>query len=139
MFHVLHCLSTLRRSLYPRRYNSSLLAADGSGAVDYHKWNHVDHCLETIRRDVICHADTAATTWEWIDATQMTIRAETQHVCRDFDKISEWAYDRHLSANQRTHVEGGRVVDYTGKPPSEAWDRIQVKPPADWAYRAEDL
>lgn len=137
VFHVLHCLSVLRRSLYPRRYNSSLVNADGT--VDYHRWHHVDHCLETVRRDVLCHADTAATTWEWVEATQMTIRPETRHVCRDFDKLSDWAYGRHVAANQRSHVEGGKVVDYTGKPPSEAWTQIEVKPPADWNYREEDL
>lgn len=137
VFHVLHCLSVLRRSLYPRRYNSSLVGADG--AVDWRRWHHVDHCLETVRRDVTCHADTAATTWEWVEATQMTIRPETRHVCRDFDRLSEWAYARHVAASQRAHVEGGRVVDYTGRPPSEAWSRIEVRPPADWNYREEDL
>lgn len=137
VFHVLHCLAVLRRSIYPRRYNSSLVAA--GGAVDWHRWHHVDHCLETVRRDVLCHADTAATTWEWVEASQMTIRPETRHVCRDFDRISEWAYARHVGGNQRSHVEAGRVVDYTGQPPSEAWNRIQVQPPADWAYRVEDL
>lgn len=137
VFHVLHCLSVLRRHIYPRRYNASLVNADGT--VDYHKWHHVDHCLETVRRDILCHADTAATTWQWIEASQMTIRPETKHVCRNFDKISAWAYERHVVGNQRTHVEEGQIVDYTGKPPSEAWNKIQVQPPADWAYRVEDL
>lgn len=137
VFHVLHCLSVLRRNIYPRHYNSSLIKPDGT--VDWNRWHHVDHCLETVRRDILCHADTSATTWEWIEASQMTIRPETKHVCRNFDKISQWAYDRHVQGNQRTHVEGGKIVDYTGQPPSEAWDKIQVLPPADWAYREEDL
>lgn len=137
VFHVLHCLSVLRRNIYPKRYNSSMANLDGT--VDYHKWHHVDHCLETVRRDILCHADTSATTWEWIEASQMTIRPETRHVCRNFDKISEWAYARHVEANQRMHVENGRIVDYTGQPASEAWNKIQVEPPAHWAYRVEDL
>lgn len=109
------------------------------GTIDFSKWHHVDHCLETVRRDILCHADTGATTWEWIARTQMTIRPETKHVCRNFDKISEWAYDRHVKAGQRAHVEGGKVVDYTGQPPSEEWNKIAVKVPEDWSYRVEDL
>lgn len=137
VFHVLHCLSVLRRNIYPRRYNSSMVNSDGT--IDFSKWHHVDHCLETVRRDILCHADTGATTWEWIARTQMTIRPETKHVCRNFDRISEWAYERHVKAGQRAHVEGGKVVDYTGQPPSEEWDKIAVKAPEDWAYRVEDL
>lgn len=137
VFHVLHCLGVLRRHIYPHRYNSSMINPDGS--VDYYKWHHVDHCLETVRRDVLCHADTAATTWEWIPGSQMSIRAETLHVCRNFDVISQWAYDRHVEGNQRTHVEDGRVVDYSGQPATADWDKIQVMPPADWAYREEDM
>lgn len=137
VFHVLHCLSVLRRNLYPHRYNVSLINPDGT--VDYHKWHHVDHCLETVRRDILCHADTSATTWEWIEGSQMSIRAETLHVCRNFDVISQWAYDRHVEGNQRTHVENGRVVDYSGQPPSAEWDKIQVQPPADWAYTVDDM
>ncbi|CAN8102768.1 unnamed protein product [Discula destructiva] len=137
VFHVLHCLSVLRRHIYPRRYNSSMVNADGT--VDFGKWHHVDHCLETVRRDILCHADTGATTWEWIDRTQMTIRPETKHVCRNFDKISEWAYERHIKASQRAHVEGGKIVDYTGLPPSDEWNKIAVTVPKDWAYTVEDL
>lgn len=137
VFHVLHCLSVLRRNIYPHRYNSSMINPDGT--VDYHKWHHVDHCLETVRRDILCHADTSATTWEWIEGSQMSIRAETLHVCRNFDMISQWAYDRHVEGNQRTHVESGQVVDYSDQPPSAEWDKIQVMPPVDWAYREEDM
>lgn len=137
VFHVLHCLSVLRRNIYPRRYNSSMVNDDGT--IDFGKWHHVDHCLETVRRDILCHADTGATTWEWIARTQMTIRPETKHVCRNFEKISEWAYGRHVKVGQRAHVEDGRIVDYTGQPPSEEWNKIAVKVPEDWAYRVEDL
>lgn len=69
----------------------------------------------------------------------MSIRAETKHVCRNFDAISQWAYDRHVDANQRMHVEDGKVIDYSDQPPTEEWDKIQVNEPVDWAYTMEDM
>ncbi|CAN8097620.1 unnamed protein product [Discula destructiva] len=47
VFHQLHCVSNLRRALYPKRYNSSLV--DENGNVDYDKWHHLDHCLDQLR------------------------------------------------------------------------------------------
>lgn len=137
VFHNLHCLSAIRKSLYPHRYNSSLL--DENGNVDYSKWIHIDHCIETMRRALTCHADTAAMTFDWIEDSQLTSHSEILHTCKNFDLIRDWAYERYVPANQRSHVEDGKVVDYNGKPYGPAWDKVKVVVPAGWAYTEKDL
>lgn len=58
VFHQLHCVSNLRRALYPKRYNSSLVDEDGN--VDYDKWHHLDHCLDQLRTYLECHPEMTA-------------------------------------------------------------------------------
>lgn len=58
VFHQLHCVSNLRRALYPKRYNSSLIDEDGN--VDYAKWHHLDHCLDQLRTYLECHPEMTA-------------------------------------------------------------------------------
>lgn len=58
VFHQLQCLNALRKAIYPRRYNLSIV--DGEGKVDYGQWHHVDHCVE-----LVCRPDTTARTFRW--------------------------------------------------------------------------
>ncbi|ROW02159.1 hypothetical protein VSDG_02340 [Cytospora chrysosperma] len=137
VFHDLHCLSSIRKAFYPHRYNSSLV--DGDGKVDYSRWHHIDHCIETIRRALTCHADTAAMTYDWIEDSQLTSHSDILHTCRNFELIRDWAFERYVPVHQRSHVEGGKVVDYVGKPYGPDWEKIKFVVPEDWEYTEKDM
>lgn len=114
VFHNLHCLSAIRKTLYPRRYNSTLL--DEHGNVDYSRWNHINHWVESVRRALTCHAGTAAMTFDWVEGSQLTPHSEILHTCRNFGSIRDWAYEQFIPVHQRSHVEDGKIVHYVGKP-----------------------
>ncbi|KAK7710880.1 hypothetical protein SLS63_012843 [Diaporthe eres] len=137
VFHQLHCLNAIRKTLYPGRYNTSLVDADGT--VNFHRWNHIDHCIEVVRRCITCHSDLAALTYDWVEDSQMVLHEEMLHTCRNFDLISEWAYARSFSVPMRAHVEEGKVVSYLDKPYGPAWEKVKTKKPDGWHYTKEDL
>jgi hypothetical protein len=53
---------------------------------------HINHCIDTIRQSLMCAADISVYTWEWDEERQTTVnKVKNPHVCRNFDKIKEWA------------------------------------------------
>jgi hypothetical protein len=63
------------------------------------------------------------------------------HICRDFSKIREYAFDRfvNFTYNKRVRVENGVVVDYSswGENPEET--SVQKGMPKGWNYTVDDL
>lgn len=59
-------------------------------------------------------------------------------MCRNFDKIQDWASQRTVSlGSKRLHVESGAIVDYTGwGPDPEAVVADDI--PSGWNYTIED-
>ncbi|KAJ7596521.1 hypothetical protein C8J56DRAFT_1158593 [Mycena floridula] len=92
MFHQLHCLNLLRKSLYPEYYPKT--------EVD-----HLDHCVDTLREAVTCTSDVTPLVWAWNDTRN---KPEPQfnafHVCRDFPAIQEWAHENRLEVPHENHV-----------------------------------
>ncbi|KAH7134929.1 hypothetical protein B0J11DRAFT_424681, partial [Dendryphion nanum] len=107
VFHQLHCLNSLRKSIYRDRFpEMNVLNADMT--VNKTNVNHYEHCLDRIRQGIMCHADVATIHWDWKDGSQLPfpipagrnginmINMETTHVCRDFERIKRWAMERNL-------------------------------------------
>ena len=71
-------------------------------------FDHIDHCLNSIRESLQCSSDITPNTWIWNEEKQMAApRLDNMHMCRNFDKIREWAQARELTApwNKTVHVE----------------------------------
>lgn len=138
VFHHLHCLSAIRRAFYPKRYGTSMFDQDGN--VNYEAWHHIDHCIEILRTYLECHPETTAMPFQWVPDSSLAVYPVTQHTCRNFDVISNWVYERSVDVPIRSHIENGRVVDYTGKPYgleyNETWG---MKEPKGWAYTKDDM
>lgn len=51
----------------------------------------------------MCHSDVAPMQYEWSESAQ-TVQGQMQnlHMCRNFEKIKHWAFERWLKVN-RTH------------------------------------
>ncbi|KAJ7256413.1 hypothetical protein C8J57DRAFT_1344653 [Mycena rebaudengoi] len=83
VFHQLHCLDYLRKQLSPG-YNHTQVSH-----------SHVRHCVGAIRQALMCSADISTIVWQWSDKHQMAEqRDDIVHVCRDFDRIRDWAAER---------------------------------------------
>lgn len=138
IFHHLHCLNALRKALYPNRYNTSIFEDDGT--VNYEKWHHLDHCIEILRTYLECHPETTAMSFQWIPESTMAVYPTTLHTCRNFDVISNWVYERSVNVPVRSHLENGRVVDYTDKPFGREYNETwEMHTPEGWAYTREDM
>ncbi|KAK0652623.1 tat pathway signal sequence [Cercophora newfieldiana] len=138
VFHQLHCLNQIRMGYYPRRYNTSMTNPDGT--VSYDQWLHIDHCIESLRQSIMCHSDIGFNTFKWLDDKKITQpMLNDMHMCRNFDKIREWAFDRYVSLdNRRAHVENGVLVDYSswGPDPDSLLEGVV---PKGWNYTVDDL
>ncbi|KAJ3759343.1 hypothetical protein EV360DRAFT_42064, partial [Lentinula raphanica] len=84
VFHQLHCLNLLRKSLYPDYYPTTLV-------------NHLDHCVDILRQALTCTVDINPLPWYWYEPRQATeTKLDGAHKCVDFGKIQDWAYEHRL-------------------------------------------
>ncbi|KAL4912982.1 tat pathway signal sequence [Aspergillus aurantiobrunneus] len=91
--HHLHCLNLLRQSLY---YNYEYYRAQGVGAFkngDFIVRRHVSHCLDIIRQQLMCTVDVGLFGQVWVhpDRPSSFVDFNTEHRCRNFEDIRDWA------------------------------------------------
>ncbi|KAH8898006.1 hypothetical protein GQ53DRAFT_595207, partial [Thozetella sp. PMI_491] len=90
VFHQLHCLNTIRKSLSPRYYGPG-----GPGEAKVleggREFNHLDHCVNSIRQSLMRSPDIAALPWQWDISMQgrgkNVARATILHTGPKFDEI----------------------------------------------------
>ncbi|KAJ6559676.1 hypothetical protein B0H19DRAFT_1210243 [Mycena capillaripes] len=83
VFHQLHCLDTLRKELHPGKNYTRAPAF------------HIRHCLGAIRQALMCSVDVTSVVWQWSDDLKsVEQRDDVVHVCRDYDRIRDWASQR---------------------------------------------
>jgi hypothetical protein len=102
VFHQLHCLNALRKNLRPDYYAGK---ADASKVKDVAVGiEHLDHCVESLRQSLICNADISPVRWELTEKKEWATTT-TDHICRDWDRITEWA-----AAHILTHHLDGKPI-----------------------------
>ncbi|RHZ56930.1 hypothetical protein CDV55_101223 [Aspergillus turcosus] len=99
-FHHLHCLNLLRQTLY---YNYDYYHKLGQGAFkndDFIVRRHVSHCLDIIRQQLMCTIDTGVLGQVWIhpDHPEAYVDFNTQHQCKNFEAIRQYAESNQLPA-----------------------------------------
>jgi hypothetical protein len=86
MFHQLHCVDHLRRTLneyYDGRESPSTPRV------------HVDHCIDQLRQNVMCHADMTPRVFvEPDNLLSKTPDDAAIHTCRNWEKLQKWAAER---------------------------------------------
>ena len=60
VFHQLHCIWRLQKSLYPKYYWSDLSEDEA-----FLNLVHSEHCLDVMRQSILCNADTSIMTMRW--------------------------------------------------------------------------
>jgi hypothetical protein len=96
--HHLHCLNLLRQSL---DYNIDYYRSQSKGAFvndDNIVRKHVSHCLDIIRQQLMCTPDTGLLGQVWWDVNnpKSFVDFNTEHKCKNFDAIRQWAEERQL-------------------------------------------
>lgn len=96
--HHLHCLNVLRQALY---YNFDYYSKKGDGAFKNEPHvvkMHVSHCLDILRQQLMCTVDIGVLGQVWIhpDSPEPYVDFNTEHKCRNFDEIRQWAEGRQL-------------------------------------------
>lgn len=96
--HHLHCLNLLRQTLY---FNVDYYRAQGKGAFlndENVVQHHVSHCLDIIRQQLMCTPDTGLLGQVWWDrdAPKAFVDFNTEHKCKNFDAIRQWAQERQI-------------------------------------------
>jgi len=102
--HHLHCLNLLRKSL---KYNYDYYKDLGEGAFQNEEYVvkvHVSHCLDIIRQQLMCTVDTGVLGQVWWRPSGPTpfVDFNTQHQCKNFDAIRNWAEERQLPPTDQT-------------------------------------
>ncbi|MCJ1326667.1 hypothetical protein MMC10_003332 [Thelotrema lepadinum] len=100
VFHQLHCLDNIRRS-YWVNHDAAVLGEqlkDEDVHVDIQP-SHVRHCIDLLRQSLMCTADT---TLEVVDEKTNGVHGfRTEHQCRDWEQLIEWANEQQA----KQHVE----------------------------------
>lgn len=98
--------------------------------------------MEALRESLTCSVDVSVIPYRWHPDTKIAepdIRSA--HVCRNFTKIRDWAFDRFVPmTSKRAHVEDGVIVDYSdvGRDP-EAVLAEKLANPGNWNKTVHDL
>ncbi|KAK2042649.1 hypothetical protein LZ31DRAFT_500451 [Colletotrichum somersetense] len=111
VFHLLHCLNSLRMGLF---YNYDHYKFLDEGVPDENIYSHFDHCVDMLRMNLQCQAD--VTPALFVDPLDNPLRRDalpnwsSMHTCRDFDAILDW----------NTH--GPRSVRWRDAGANPSWD-----------------
>jgi len=94
--HHLHCLNLLRKSLsWNFEYYRALGLGPFSNSPEILKL-HVTHCLDVLRQQLMCSVDVGVLGQVWLQGKTESephafVDFNTEHKCRNFDAIREWA------------------------------------------------
>ena len=113
VFHLLHCLDSLRKATWPEYYTEEL-ETQGYTAVRAHTGiflqengmnlrqnkrliRDTDHCIDMLREVIMCTADVTPLTF-YDDLSQPERKLpmpdfNTLHTCRNFEEVLEWGYN----------------------------------------------
>ncbi|KAJ5394014.1 uncharacterized protein N7487_011655 [Penicillium crustosum] len=96
VFHQLHCLDLVRKYTYREYYDLSENRPEEFTDSEPTLRKHVDHCIDMLRQYLMCAGDVGIVTMNWVEKFGIYPDFSTQHKCRKFDKIVEWA-DEHAA------------------------------------------
>ncbi|KAF6834249.1 hypothetical protein CPLU01_05060 [Colletotrichum plurivorum] len=86
VFHQLHCVNLLRKTLYKDR-------PWPTDADDPMSLMHLEHCVDALRQAVMCSVDITPHPWVWEDGQNREVTT-VMHTCRNFDAVRDWARAR---------------------------------------------
>jgi len=96
--HHLHCLNLLRQSL---PWNIDYYKEKGKGPFSNEEHIlkvHISHCVDILRQQLMCTVDTGLLGQVWwnLEKPVAFVDFNTQHKCKNYDAIRQWAEERQL-------------------------------------------
>jgi hypothetical protein len=69
-------------------------------------------CLDTLQQHIMCSADTGLLGAFWVQGYGEFVDFNTNHKCKNFDDIRQWAEDHQFwpTSNDRTELRPGDIV-----------------------------
>jgi hypothetical protein len=115
VFHQLHCLNTLRQSLYEDAFPLWEYYEDGRRRYDTIGARHWDHCLDALRQTLMCHGDVTPIVFHYNHTSHGTFpKLNAVHVCRNWDSIVNWAKAREVDDYVVRPMAGSKSVGDIG-------------------------
>ncbi|CAD6444379.1 4caf3544-55f1-43c9-a686-2f3867f19e4f [Sclerotinia trifoliorum] len=120
--HQIHCVQALWQAAYPEYYTKQTKFKI-SHPKDW--YNHLDHCADMLRQKLMCDADTAFITYNWMKGYRSpSPNFNVQHECRDFNAILEYARDNQVDKENSERIDfnrlkpdDGLIMEFEGEPP----------------------
>ncbi|KAI0202339.1 hypothetical protein F4808DRAFT_458938 [Astrocystis sublimbata] len=99
VFHHLHCLNMLRKTLHMDYYGANERNMDSYTA-------HIEHCVDSLREALMCTSDLTPFPLVWNSKYRrpnfhFTV---TEHTCRNFEKIRDWAVEHDADNHPVWHL-----------------------------------
>ncbi|KAG2043235.1 hypothetical protein BDR03DRAFT_506103 [Suillus americanus] len=99
--HQMRCLNFLRKSTWSDHYKLDPLFQRDPSVVRM----YLDDCVELIRQSIMCNAEVAMITWDWVkNRTAPYPDFNTRHACRKFENVMDWAV-QHADRSEVTRME----------------------------------
>ncbi|KAG5637898.1 hypothetical protein H0H81_002783 [Sphagnurus paluster] len=102
VFHQLHCLNFIRKSLYPDYYKT-----DNATETPRQREIHLSHCVNSIRQSLMCSADISTIVFK--EPAGKNPQFDILHSCRKFDKIKEWGMRHQATTLPLPSGNGGHM------------------------------
>ncbi|KAI1115234.1 hypothetical protein F5Y14DRAFT_460791 [Nemania sp. NC0429] len=119
VFHQLHCLDTIRLTLYSAQYPAfSPYGADGKPKEE--AFTHLDHCVDRLLQGIMCASNigvAAITKRPGVpkESTpieqRLRIDPQPRMTCRSFEEVQQWAFDREVKGWQTAEEGGLKLVE----------------------------
>ncbi|KZZ91057.1 hypothetical protein AAL_06798 [Moelleriella libera RCEF 2490] len=101
VFETLHCLNYIRRYIFRSHYEEEFPLR----GRDKHLYQ-VNRCVDMIRESLVCHADIAIVTYDWVKHRFLPFpNFVVDHECKNWDRIMAWA-----EANKAPSPQGDAVL-----------------------------
>ncbi|KAE9374151.1 hypothetical protein N431DRAFT_464439 [Stipitochalara longipes BDJ] len=120
VFHQLHCVDLLRKSIHREYYNEHEGSFAGAPEAVV-----MEHCVETLRQTLMCHGDMSLLTYNWVEGRDMPYpNFNTIHTCKDWDTLVAWNKQRDVTVDWKN---GEIIKEYV--PPSKPANVKGMWPP----------
>ncbi|GAW20384.1 hypothetical protein ANO14919_098900 [Xylariales sp. No.14919] len=115
VYHHLHCLNNLRMLIHWDYYKPKW---EDYAFPEQFGVEHSDHCINSLRQAVMCHPNTAITSFEWVDEFNSlegkVQRLEAMSTCAKWSSINEWARKKALVKGNFSYRPGPFAANQPG-------------------------
>lgn len=123
VYHQIHCLNSLRQSIYGTYYHRP--TANANGPLDDMYEIHLNHCIDLLLQTLQCGGNVNLITLHWYEAQPYpTPDYSINRQCVAFDQLTEWNGKHTIDQDTYGKLHGPKVKDQPeekASPAMKAW------------------